>query len=293
MPEPPAPVPAIDYIARWRDTVERRRAQMDAAYAASGISNVDYWGKRAKTYREALHHRSEEDPFYLRVLASLTARSTVLDVGAGTGRHTLALAPHVSHVTAVDPSEAMLGFLRADVAASAVPNVETFLGAWMDVDVPPADVVICSHVLYPIADPLPFVRKLQQHARQRVFIYLRVDPLPTDMGLWSEFYGVPLQLQPTALDLLNLLAQAGIMADMEVTEHRFTWTFADLDEAVAQTRNTLCLREDDAAATERLRALLQQRLVRWPNGRLGPQVSSARSGIISWAPDSYATATAG
>ena len=116
--------------------------------------------------------------------------------------------------------------------------------------------------------------------RERVFVYLRVDPLPTDMGLWSEFHGVPLQLQPTALDLLNLLAQIGIAADLEVVQHRFTWTFADLDEAVAQTRNTLCLREDDAAATAKLRRLLDERLVPWPNGRLGPEIASARSGII-------------
>ena len=106
------------------------------------------------------------------------------------------------------------------------------------------------------------------------------------MGLWADFYGIPLQSQPTALDLLNLLAQDGIMADMEVTEHRFTWTFHDIEESVAQTRNTLCLREDDTAATEKLRALLEQRLVPWANGRLGPQITAARSAIISWRPTS-------
>jgi SAM-dependent methyltransferase len=280
----PPEVPAIDYAKRWRDIVERRRVQMDAAYAAAGIDNADYWGRRAKTYREALHHRPEEDPFFVRVRDACTPETTVLDVGAGTGRHTLALAPHVRRVTAVDPSEAMLGFLRDDVAANRINNVETVLGEWMQADVEPHDVVICSHVLYPIAQPLPFIRKLEQQAKQRVFVYLRVDPLPTDMGLWADFYGVSLQSQPVALDLLNLMAQAGIMADMEVTPHRFTWTFHDIDESVAQLRNTLCLREDDEASTIKLRALLEQRLVRWPNGRLGPEVASARSAIISWQP---------
>ena len=208
----------------------------------------------------------------------------MLDVGAGTGRHTLALAPHVGHVTAVDPSGAMLGFLREDVAAAGLTNVTVVEGDWMTAEVEAADVVICSHVLYPIAEPLPFVERLASHARERVFVYLRVDPLPTDMGLWSEFYGVPLQSQPMALDLLNLLAQAGIMADMEVTPHRFTWTFHSLEESVEQLRNTLCLREDDAAATEKLRRLVEERLVEWPDGRLGPEVGQARSAIISWAP---------
>ena len=179
----------------------------------------------------------------------------------------------------------MLGLLQEDVRAQGLTNIETIASGWLEADVKSADVVLCSHVLYPIADPVPFVRKLEACAKQRVYVYLRVDPLPTDIGLWSEFRGVPLQTQPVHLDLINLLAQIGIAVDVEVVEHRFTWTFADLDEAVAQVGNSLCMHEDDAAATTKLRALLEARLVRWPNGRLGPEIGSARSAIISWRPE--------
>jgi len=263
--------------------VERRRAQMDAAYARAGIDSGDYWARRAKTYREALHRRMDEDPLLQRVRTCVTAASTVLDVGAGTGRHTLALATQVGHVTAVDPSAAMLAFLREDAAKQGLTNIETLEAAWQDADVAPHDIVLCSHVVYPIAEIAPFVRKLCDAALDRVFVYLRVDPMPTDMGLWAEFYGEPLQPQPTHMDLLNVLAQLEIFADVEVVEHRFSWTFGDLDEAVAQVRNSLCLREDDAAATDKLRALLEERLVRGPDGRLGHQPGSSRSAIISWA----------
>lgn len=282
-PLPPGIVP-IDYAQRWHDIVERRRVQMDTAYAAAGIDNADYWGKRAKTYRQALHERTDEDPFLIRVRRDVTPDTTVLDVGAGTGRHTLALAPHVRSVVAVDPSPAMLGFLKEDVAEQKLTNVETIASGWLDAVVDLADIVLCSHVLYPIADPVPFIRKLESSAKRSVYVYLRVDPLPTDFGLWSDFYGVPLQAQPTHLDLINLLAQIGIVADVEVVHHRFTWTFADIEEAVAQVRNSLCLREDDAAGTAKLRALLESRLIRWPNGRLGPVIESARSAIICWQP---------
>ncbi len=280
----PPEIQPIDHVARWARIVERRRVQMESAYAQAGISNADYWGKRAKTYRAALHERTDEDPFFRRVRASVTKASSVIDVGAGTGRHTLALAPHVARVTAVEPSAAMLAFLQEDAEAQALTNVFTVPTEWLAADVEAADFVICSHVLYPIADVAPFVRKLAKSGKRRVFIYLRVDPLPTDMGLWGEFHGIPLQLQPTHMDLVNLLVQLGIMPDVEVGEHRFTWTFASLDEAVSQVRNSLCLREDDDAATVKLRALLEQRLVPWPNGRLGPEIGSARSAIISWAP---------
>jgi SAM-dependent methyltransferase len=280
----PPEIAPIDHVARWSRIVERRRVQMESAYARAGISNADYWGKRAKTYRAALHERTDEDPFFLRVRGAVTKDSTVLDVGAGTGRHTLALAPLVARVTAVEPSPAMLAFLREDAGTQALTNVFTVPSEWLAADVEPADFVICSHVLYPIADIAPFARKLTARAKERVYVYTRVDPLPTDFGLWREFHGVPLQFQPSHMDLLNVLAQIGIMAGAEIVDHRFSWTFATLDEAVAQVRNSLCLREDDDAASVKLRALLEQRLVAWPNGRLGPEIGSARSAIITWAP---------
>jgi SAM-dependent methyltransferase len=280
----PPEVPPIAGLQRWRDIVERRRVQMDAAYARAGVDNADYWGRRAKAYRAALHERMDEDPFLIRVRRDVDPQTTVIDVGAGTGRHTIALAPHIAGITAVEPSAAMLGFLQEDAEQKQLSNVRTVASGWLDAAVDPADIVICSHVLYPIADIEPFVRKLAAHATRRVYIYTRVDAMPTDMGLWSEFYGVPLQLQPSHLDLLNALADMDIVPDVEIVEHRFTWTFASLDEAVEQVRNSLCLRADDDAATAKLRGLLDERMILWPNGRLGPQIGSTRSAIISWSP---------
>jgi hypothetical protein len=186
----------------------------------------------------------------------------------------------------VEPSAAMLGFLQQDAQAQQLRNVYTVASGWLEASVEPADVVICSHVLYPISEIEPFVRKLAACAKRRVYIYTRVDAMPTDMGLWAEFYGVPLQLQPSHLDLLNALAEMDIIPDVEIVEHRFTWTFASLDEAVEQVRNSLCLRADDDAATAKLRALLSERMITWPNGRLGPRIGSTRSAIISWSPKS-------
>ena len=280
----PREVETIDFVQRWGEIVERRRVQMEAANAESGISSADYWSKRAKTYRQALHDRTDEDPFFLRVREAITPDTTLIDVGAGTGRHSLALAPLVRRVTAVDPSAAMLGLLRQDLADQRLENVDAIESEWMETDVERSDIVICSHVLYPIADVVPFVRKLEARARDRVFVYLRADPLPTDMGLWSEFRGLPLQGQPTHVDLFNVLAQINIFADVEIVEHRFGWTFASMDEAVAQVANSLCLREDDAASRTRLRGLLESRLIAHPNGRLGGVAGSSRSAIMSWRP---------
>jgi hypothetical protein len=85
----PAGLEPVDYVDRWRRIVERRRVQMESAYAESGLRNVDYWGRRAKQYREALHSRPDEDPFFRSVLAAVSKESTLLDVGAVIHTHSV------------------------------------------------------------------------------------------------------------------------------------------------------------------------------------------------------------
>jgi len=276
---PPA-IAEIDYVARWRQIVERRRVQMDAAYARAGIVHPDYWDRRPVRLRAA-------DPFVDRVVAAAGAGSTVLDVGAGTGRHTLALAPHVAHVTAIDPSGAMIGLLREDVAAHKVENVTAIETEWMQAQVDHADVVICSHVLYPIADVVPFIEKLEAAAKQRVFVYLRADPIATDFGFWRDFHGEPLQDQPTHRDLFNVLAEMGVMADVEVVQTPFHWSFESLDDATRQLAGGLCLADDDETSRTRLRELIRER---WDvsDAAVSPPGRSSRSAIFSWAPRTIA-----
>ena len=62
----------------------------------------------------------------VRLLQSLglDARSTVLDLGAGTGQFTLAVAPICSRVVAADVSPVMQELLRAKVEASGHTNIE-------------------------------------------------------------------------------------------------------------------------------------------------------------------------
>lgn len=60
----------------------------------------------------------------LLVGLGLDAGSTVVDLGAGTGQFTLAVAPYCARVVAVDVSPVMLERLHAKVAAAGATNVE-------------------------------------------------------------------------------------------------------------------------------------------------------------------------
>jgi ubiquinone/menaquinone biosynthesis C-methylase UbiE len=92
----------------------------------------------------------------LAVLAAhgLDATSTVVDLGAGTGRFALAAARRFGRVTAVDISPAMLEFLRHRAAAAAVANLERVQAGFLSYQHagPPADAVYTRNALHQLPD---------------------------------------------------------------------------------------------------------------------------------------------
>jgi ubiquinone/menaquinone biosynthesis C-methylase UbiE len=78
------------------------------------------------------------------------ADSTVVDLGTGTGRFALAIAPYVRRVVAVDVSPAMLAHVRDHAPA----NVELVRAGFLSYehDGPPADAVYTRHALHQIPD---------------------------------------------------------------------------------------------------------------------------------------------
>jgi ubiquinone/menaquinone biosynthesis C-methylase UbiE len=92
----------------------------------------------------------------LAVLAAhgLDETSTVVDLGAGTGRFALAAARRFGRVTAVDISPAMLEFLRYRAVAAAVANLECVQAGFLSYQHagPPADAVYTRNALHQLPD---------------------------------------------------------------------------------------------------------------------------------------------
>jgi ubiquinone/menaquinone biosynthesis C-methylase UbiE len=80
--------------------------------------------------------------------------STVVDLGAGTGRFALAAAAEVSRVVAVDVSPAMQAALRDRVARSRVSNVECVQAGFLSYEHtgPPPDAVFTRNALHQLPD---------------------------------------------------------------------------------------------------------------------------------------------
>jgi SAM-dependent methyltransferase len=84
----------------------------------------------------------------------LDERSTVVDLGAGTGRFALAAAPRCRRVVAVDVSPAMLELLGARAAQRGLSNVACVAAGFLSYehDGPPADVVYTRNALHHLPD---------------------------------------------------------------------------------------------------------------------------------------------
>ena len=209
----------VDWVEAWRTLVRDRER------GSHRHSDPRYWDRRAPSFARTTSGRADQ---FLDVLAPyLSPRKTLIDAGAGAGRHAVPLAARLEWVTAVEPSEGM----RAQLPA--LPNLTVVASSWEDADVAPADLVICSHVLYGVEDVVPFVEKLERSARERVFVMLREGSVPHPANvLRDRMADGPLPRITQFSDLFMVLLQIGIHPDVTFISYPVANRYASFEEAV-------------------------------------------------------------
>ena len=258
----------IDWRQHWRGIVEERST------LAAGHADHGYWDRRAASYARSTQTRIDE---FLQVLEPyLSPLKTLIDVGAGTGRHAVPLAERLEWVTAIEPSEGMRSHLPPR------HNMTVIASTWEDAEVAPADLVICCHVLYGVADPVPFVDKLQKAARDRVFVMIRESDLPHPAAeIRRRIAGDAGPRLPRFSELFMLLVQMGIAPDVAFLRYSITTRYRDIEEALIDCRALFGEGWDEAAG----RAVLEQILLR--NGdELVFDGGIVLSGVAHWKPQS-------
>lgn len=135
-------------IERWQAIHDARAQQMDAAYARLGRTSADFWDRRARSFHRATSETVATDPFYLKLREIVTPAMSVLDVGAGTGRFALALAPQARQIIAVEPNASMLDYLRRDTHGRGITNVLYEMGIFANVEI----VKLPANLRYPSLD---------------------------------------------------------------------------------------------------------------------------------------------
>ena len=254
----------------WADIWKRLVA--DRASLASGHADAGYWDRRASSFARSTHTRVDE---FLHVLQPyLSPRKTLIDVGAGTGRHTTPLSEQLEWVTAVEPSEGM---------RSHIPqrdNITVVASTWEDAEVAPADLVICSHVMYGVAEPVTFIEKMERSARERVFVMMRETDLPHPAAeLRRRIIGSSGPRLPRFSELFMLLVEMGIAPDVVFLRYPIVTRYASIEEALADSRAIF----GDGWNESEARPVLEQMLAR-DGDELVYDGGNALSGVANWQP---------
>jgi SAM-dependent methyltransferase len=228
-------------LARWREQLEGWAIPAEILAAAPESP----WGFPVGLFRSRAHRAGSRPgtPSNLEAARHLPPGGSVLDVGAGGGAASLPLAGEAGRLVAVDESPEMVASFLAAAEAAGVP-AEGVEGRWPEVAgrVGPADVVVCHHVLYNVADLAPFAAALTGHARRRVVAELTDrHPLAGLAPLWRRFHDLERPEGPGAGDAVAALAELGLDVDRRDWEHQDRFGFDDFDELVAFTRRRLCL----------------------------------------------------
>jgi hypothetical protein len=256
----------MDWEAHWKDVVHAR-ASLAGTHADPG-----YWDRRAPSFARSTRARVDE---FLKVIDPyLSPSKTLIDAGAGAGRHAVPLSERLEWVTAVEPSEGM----RAQIPPR--DNMTVVASSWEDAQVAPADLVICCHVMYAVADPVPFITKLEESARERVFIMLRETELPQPaVAIRRQLAGAEGPRMPRFSDLFMLLLEIDIAPDVSFQRYQSVSRYADMDEAVADTRSVVGEGWNEAAG----RAMLEKMLTR-EGDDLVYNGGAVLTGVAHWQP---------
>ena len=141
--------------------------------------------------------------------------------------------------------------------------------------------MLCAHVVYGVREIAPFMQALDCHALRACLVAIRVDQHPGLGELSAALNGAAHLRQPALLDLYPLLADLGIVADVQTFPATGSFRFADWEAAVTHYRDRLHV-PPDSPAEATLRAAVANRLTRDPDGRWRWPGPLPRNAIVSW-----------
>jgi ubiquinone/menaquinone biosynthesis C-methylase UbiE len=166
--------------------------------------------------------QAADEVFLLQALGVLEAGCSVIDLGAGTGQFTLAVAPLCARVVAVDVSALMLERLAEKLDHGGARNVEIARGGFLTYEHsgPPADLVYTRYALHHLPDFWKAV------ALGRLADMLRPGGV---LRLWDVVYG----FEPSDAERCIEAWVAQTAGDVE-----HAWTRAELAEHVRDEHST-------------------------------------------------------
>jgi FkbM family methyltransferase len=261
----------IDWLSLWRELVIATSHSVD--------KEPDSLPKR---YKDHVRKQGERpDPLLDFVLKGIDGHTTVLDIGAGSGRWTIPLARIAGSVTAIEPSTPMRDMLSENIEAAGLKNIHIIAASWEEAVVAPHNIIVCAHAMYSNPDLSSFIRKQEKHTKRTCYLAIRLPPADGIIGELSlAIYGRSHD-SPNAIIAYNALYTLGIYVNVLVENEVYRWVSKTYEDAFAKAKHHLRLETTDKY-DKLIRDTLVRRLIPsddsliWPDGM--------RSALLWWSP---------
>jgi ubiquinone/menaquinone biosynthesis C-methylase UbiE len=158
--------------------------------------------------------------------------SVVIDIGAGTGQFTLAVATRCAQVIAVDVSSVMLGRLRAKINAAGVNNVGVEQAGFLTYRHrgEPADVVYSRLALHHLPDAWKAVALSRVRAMIRPGGLFRLVDVVYDFGPHEAFERLESWCASAGDEFIHEWARAELEEHVRDEHSTFTWLLEPMME---------------------------------------------------------------
>jgi SAM-dependent methyltransferase len=230
----------VSAAARWREYLDAWA--LPPALLAAVPDSPYTWPTDFCRRRQSAEAGGPPTPTVRAVRDLLPPGGSLLDVGAGTGRASLPVAAGGHPLTAVERNPAMIEALRSEAEAAGVA-VRVVEGSWPEAAAEAGrhDVAVCSHVVYDVPDPAPFLRAL--HAAARVAVVLEAGerhPWANLIPYYRALHGLDRPAGPTGDLLVQVVSEViGVSPEVERWIGPARMGFADLQELVEYYRRRL------------------------------------------------------
>lgn len=270
-----------DWVKLWKEL----SVLQDKAFSRKSDSREeDFWKNKAKDFDKMASDRwknKDSSREYLAGKLKENPGSTLLDIGAGTGKWAVFASPHAERVTALEPSTAMQNVLREKIDQQGITNIDLVTGSWPDCELPPHDYVLASHSMYGAKDFCGFVTRMIQTAKKACILLMRAPYTGAVMAeAAKKVLGQPYD-SPNFQIAYNILLSMDIYPDVVMEAHGTWpgWTSNSFEDALSEMKNRLGLSEDetyDPYLKDLLKAnlKLENEKYVWPTGN--------RSALMYW-----------
>jgi SAM-dependent methyltransferase len=275
----------MEKLTNWFKLWEELSDLQNKAFARKKeYQDEDFWKHKAKYFDKMVDERwskpdSSRDFLILKLKEN--PGSTLLDIGAGTGKWSMLASPHAEKVTALEPSSAMQSVLKEKIKQENISNIDIVTGNWPEDDINPHDFILASHSMYGVSDLKAFIDKMSLAATKACIFVLRAPFADSVMAVAAnEILGQPYD-SPNFQIAYNILLSMDIYPNviMEEGGNWPLWKNDSFEEAFDELKNRFDVvnnSEHDAF----LKDLLEEKLTIengkyvWPLGN--------RSALVYW-----------